>query len=41
MTFTRGAAEDLPFANGSVDLVVSSLSRHHWRNHTAATRETR
>jgi len=30
VTFKVGTAEDLPFPNESIDLIVSSLSLHHW-----------
>jgi ubiquinone/menaquinone biosynthesis C-methylase UbiE len=32
-------AQQLPFADGSLDVVVSSLSLHHWNNVPAALRE--
>lgn len=38
-TFVPGEAEDLPLADASVDLVVSTLSLHHWRDPSAALRE--
>jgi len=31
-TFWRGLAESLPLADASVDLVMSSVSMHHWPN---------
>lgn len=31
-----GRAEALPFADGAVDLVISTLSSHHWENVRAA-----
>lgn len=34
-----GAAEDLPLADESVDVVVSSLSSHHWEDPAAALAE--
>ena len=34
-----GAAERLPLLDGSVDLVVSSLSSHHWSDPAMAIRE--
>jgi ubiquinone/menaquinone biosynthesis C-methylase UbiE len=39
--FTEGNAAALPFDDGSFDLVVSTLSLHHWRDRTAALREIR
>jgi ubiquinone/menaquinone biosynthesis C-methylase UbiE len=33
------AAEDLPFADGSFDAVVSTLSSHHWADPAAAVAE--
>jgi ubiquinone/menaquinone biosynthesis C-methylase UbiE len=30
--FCRALAESLPFRDGSIDLVMSSISMHHWRN---------
>lgn len=41
VTFARGSAEELPFPDGSVDLLVSSLSLHHWPDHAAAAAEAR
>ena len=37
----QGAAETLPFADASFDLVVSRFSAHHWRDLDAALREVR
>ncbi|MGG2400013.1 class I SAM-dependent methyltransferase [Pseudomonas sp. SH1-B] len=37
----QGAAEQLPFADGSFDLVVSRYSAHHWRDLGLALREVR
>jgi len=37
--FVPGSAEALPFADGSVDLLVSSLSFHHWADHQRGIRE--
>lgn len=34
-----GAAEDLPLPDGSVDMVLSTLSSHHWPDVAAALRE--
>lgn len=31
VSFKLGSAQEIPFPNGSLDLVVSSLSLHHWR----------
>jgi ubiquinone/menaquinone biosynthesis C-methylase UbiE len=35
----QGVAEDLPFEDGSFDLVLSRLSAHHWRDLEAGLRE--
>lgn len=35
----RGLAESLPLPDASVDLVVSTLSFHHWADQTAGVRE--
>lgn len=37
----RGAAESLPFENGTFDAIVSRLSAHHWRDVHVAIREMR
>jgi SAM-dependent methyltransferase len=37
ISFVRGAAEALPFADGTFDLVVASLSLTHWRDQRAGT----
>jgi len=37
----RGAAEALPFAEGSFDFVLSRYSAHHWRDVPAGLREAR
>ena len=37
--FVRTGAESLPFADGSFDLVVSSLSFHHWASQPAGLAE--
>ena len=39
--FVEGSAELLPLPDASVDLVVSSLSAHHWDDVAAAVRELR
>jgi ubiquinone/menaquinone biosynthesis C-methylase UbiE len=36
-----GDAQRLPFADGSVDLVVTTMSFHHWRDQPAGLREVR
>ena len=38
-TFHIGTAESLPLADYSVDLVLSTTSFHHWRDHAAGVRE--
>jgi SAM-dependent methyltransferase len=38
-TFVVGSVDALPFPNGSFDLVVSSLSMHHWADVTAGEAE--
>jgi SAM-dependent methyltransferase len=37
----QGAAEQLPFANGAFDIVLSRFSAHHWRDMEAGLREAR
>ncbi len=37
--FVRGDAERLPFADSSIDTIVSSLSLHHWKDAGAALKE--
>src|SRR5712692_1759892 len=37
----QGAAERLPFADGSFDFVLSRYSAHHWHDFQAALREAR
>lgn len=37
----QAAAEALPFADGSFDLVVSRFSAHHWRGFESGLREAR
>jgi ubiquinone/menaquinone biosynthesis C-methylase UbiE len=39
--FVQGAAEDLPFDSASFDLVVSSMSFHHWADQRAGLGEIR
>jgi ubiquinone/menaquinone biosynthesis C-methylase UbiE len=39
--FVQGSAEHLPIADASVDVVVSSLSAHHWDDLSAAVGEIR
>ena len=41
LAFARGSAEELPFPDASVDLVVSSLSLHHWVDVAGAAAEAR
>ena len=38
-TIYLGAAESLPLADSSVDVVLSSISFHHWSDQSAALRE--
>lgn len=38
-SFLRGDAAGLPFDNGSVGFIVSTLSLHHWSDPAAAFRE--
>ena len=37
--FVRAAAEALPFENGEFDLVMSTVSFHHWQDQRAGLRE--
>jgi ubiquinone/menaquinone biosynthesis C-methylase UbiE len=37
--FKVGSAEELPFADQSVDLILSSLSLHHWANQSKGLQE--
>jgi SAM-dependent methyltransferase len=37
----QGAAEQLPFADGAFDIVLSRFSAHHWRDMEAGLREAR
>ena len=39
LTFEQGMAEQLPFADGSFDLVVSAVSFHHWQDQGAGLAE--
>jgi ubiquinone/menaquinone biosynthesis C-methylase UbiE len=39
VSFIRGDAHSVPFADGSLDLVVSSMSLHHWRDPLAVLDE--
>ncbi|MBN1933577.1 MAG: methyltransferase domain-containing protein [Anaerolineae bacterium] len=39
VSFKKGDARQIPFPDGSVDLVVSTLSLHHWRDPVAALNE--
>ncbi len=39
LEFLAGDAQRLPFADGTVDFAVSSLSLHHWANARIAVRE--
>jgi len=41
LTFTVGDVADLPYADGTFDLVVSSMSQHHWGDVRAGVREIR
>ncbi len=38
-TFLNGFAENLPLADSSVDVVLSTISFHHWQDHGAGVRE--
>lgn len=38
-TFHRGFAESLPLPDASVDLALSTISSHHWRDQAAGVRE--
>lgn len=38
-TFHRGLAQSLPLPDASVDLVFSTISFHHWRDHVGGVRE--
>jgi ubiquinone/menaquinone biosynthesis C-methylase UbiE len=39
VSFKKGDAQEIPFADGSVDLVVSTLSMHHWSDPVAVLDE--
>jgi len=39
VSFRKGDAQQIPFADGSVDLVVSTLSLHHWSEPVAVLDE--
>jgi ubiquinone/menaquinone biosynthesis C-methylase UbiE len=41
LTFTVGDVAGLPYPDSTFDLVVSSMSQHHWGDVTAAVREIR
>lgn len=41
ITVRQGAAERMPFADASFDLVASRFSAHHWRDLDAGLREAR
>lgn len=41
LTTRQGAAEQLPFADGEFDLVLSRYSAHHWQNVRKGIREAR
>lgn len=41
LTTQQGAAEALPFADGTFDLVATRFSAHHWRDLDAGLREAR
>jgi ubiquinone/menaquinone biosynthesis C-methylase UbiE len=41
LTFSVAAAEALPFPDATFDLVVSTLSQHHWADPAAGLREIR
>ena len=41
VAFTVGDVADLPYADASFDLVVSTMSQHHWRDAAAGLRELR
>ena len=39
VTYTVGDVADLPYPDGSFDLIVTSMSQHHWKNVEGALRE--
>ena len=39
LRFDSGTAEELPYADGSFDLVVSAVSFHHWKDQGAGLKE--
>ncbi|MCL4534052.1 MAG: class I SAM-dependent methyltransferase [Bacteroidetes bacterium] len=39
VNFSKGTAESIPFPDGSFDVVVSTLSLHHWTDPAAGLRE--
>jgi ubiquinone/menaquinone biosynthesis C-methylase UbiE len=41
VTFTVGDVADLPYPDGTFDLVVSSMSQHHWADVRGGVREVR
>jgi SAM-dependent methyltransferase len=41
ITVRQGAAESLPFADASFDVVLSRFSAHHWQNLEAGLRQAR
>ena len=41
VTFTVGDAASLPFHDGTFDLIVSSLSQHHWADVPGSIRDLR
>lgn len=41
VSFTVGDVADLPYDDASFDLVVSTMSQHHWRDAAAGLRELR
>jgi SAM-dependent methyltransferase len=41
VTSVESAAEELPFANGAFDLVISRFSAHHWRDFESGLRQAR
>ena len=37
--FKKGSVQELPFSDNSIDIIVSSLSLHHWENPSKAFNE--